>query len=167
MEKLQNLSNDKLIQVVKNYRQYGYDVDTRNAAIDELKTRGISEEMLQVTGNQENDTYQRSVLLYKSFLNKTRWGLVCYLLLLVFRFGYASADQKLALVLIVVLLAILLCFFVLLIQSFFLQADFYKLIGNKMGSDAVLLYLVLGLPFYFVLFFYFRKQMREKMNEIQ
>lgn len=82
MEKLQALNNEKLIKVVKNYHQYGYDLETRKAAIELLKVRGISQDTLQMTGNFDNDTYNRALSSYHSFLNKTRVALVSYVLLL-------------------------------------------------------------------------------------
>ena len=42
MTTLKTLDNSKLIDVVKNYKQYGYDEETRNSAISILEERGVS-----------------------------------------------------------------------------------------------------------------------------
>ena len=55
--KLLNLNDKKLIDVVKNYRQYGYDEELRNTAIELLKERGITKKQLEFTGDFENRTY--------------------------------------------------------------------------------------------------------------
>ena len=44
LERIKTLSNDKLIDVVKNYRQYGYSDELRNVALEELQERGIDRE---------------------------------------------------------------------------------------------------------------------------
>lgn len=166
MEKLQALNNEKLIEVVKNHRQYGYDLETRKAAIELLKVRGINQDTLQMTGNFDNDTYNRALSLYHSFLNKTSWALVSYVLLFILRLGKTFLNPDYEMIVIVVFVLLFLCFLLLLIQSFLVQAAFYNLLDEKQGAESIVLYLVLGLPFYFVLFFYFRKQMREKLNSV-
>ena len=55
IEKLKSLDNDKLIDVVKNYRQYGYSNELRTAAIEILDSRGIDQEKLKLTGNFDNE----------------------------------------------------------------------------------------------------------------
>ena len=42
IERLKKLDTDKLIDVVKNYRQYGYEENLRNSAISLLEERGIT-----------------------------------------------------------------------------------------------------------------------------
>ena len=46
-EKLKSLSNDKLIDAVKNYRQYGYEVATRDLCLSILYERGYNNELLR------------------------------------------------------------------------------------------------------------------------
>lgn len=44
--RLQAMDNNKLMDVVKNHRQYGYSDSVRNTAIEILKSRGVLEEDL-------------------------------------------------------------------------------------------------------------------------
>jgi hypothetical protein len=67
IDRLKNLDSDKLIDVVKNYRQYGYEEDLRTEAITILEERGISKEQLQLTGNFENKKYDNAEDLYKQY----------------------------------------------------------------------------------------------------
>ena len=53
-EKLNKYDNQKLTDIVKNYKQYNYDIEIRNTAIEILRERGISEEDLKLSGNYEN-----------------------------------------------------------------------------------------------------------------
>ncbi|MBL4604928.1 MAG: hypothetical protein JKY02_04490, partial [Flavobacteriaceae bacterium] len=48
--KLESFDNEKLIDIVKNYQQYGYDNDLRNIAIRILEKRGIDKEQLKLSG---------------------------------------------------------------------------------------------------------------------
>lgn len=47
---LKRFDNDKLIDVVKNYKRYGYDDEIRDYAINLLKERGWSIEDLKTFG---------------------------------------------------------------------------------------------------------------------
>lgn len=67
IERLKKLDTDKLIDVVKNYRQYGYDENLRNSAISLMENRRITKEQLKLTGNFVNRTYAFADELYKSF----------------------------------------------------------------------------------------------------
>jgi hypothetical protein len=71
-ERLKKLDTDKLMDVVKNYRQYGYDEGFRNSAISILADRGISQEQLELTGNFVNRNYDFANEIYKSFSKNSK-----------------------------------------------------------------------------------------------
>lgn len=56
--KLESFNDGKLIDIVKNYKQYGYDNDLRNIALGILEKRGINKEQLELSGNFENHSYK-------------------------------------------------------------------------------------------------------------
>ena len=60
----QTFSDNRLIEIVKNASQFGYDDNIRSTALDVLKERGITEEDLQLTGNLSNYKYDYSRSLY-------------------------------------------------------------------------------------------------------
>lgn len=64
--RLKNLSDGKLIDVVKNYRQYGYDENMRTSALSLLENRGITKKQLELTGNLENKNYDYAGRLYNA-----------------------------------------------------------------------------------------------------
>ena len=47
---LNKFDNNKLIDVIKNYKQYGYDDELRDCAVNILEGRGWSREELQQFG---------------------------------------------------------------------------------------------------------------------
>lgn len=169
-ESLLKLDKDKLIDIVKNFRQYGYDDQLRENAINVLADRGISKEQLQITGNIENKTYTYSNDLFASFLKNSKIAFVLYTVLFISRILMLVLPQDkvgLAWVLLTVIALSLLLYFVFLFKSFMNQNLFYKTIGQDYGTEGVMLYLLLGMPFYMFMFFYFRNQMKDKMKEIK
>jgi hypothetical protein len=61
---LNKFDNDKLIDVVKNYKRYGYDDEIRDHAIKLLVERGWSVEDLKTFGYWENSDYEEALIQY-------------------------------------------------------------------------------------------------------
>lgn len=174
-EKLQNFENDKLIDIVRNYRQYGYGDDVRNAALTTLESRGISKADLIDTGSYDNKSYDNAQELYKAFRKNSGMGLTVYLLLLAssliipFLSANNSLDHLVGLWISIFIakLVLYILFFVFLIRAYLNQDRFYKIVGDKYGVEGVLMYIFLGIPFYIIMYFVFSKQMKEKMKDIR
>lgn len=169
-DRLNKLDDNKLIDVVKNYRQYGYDNELRAAAISILNDRGITKEQLQLTGDFENKTYDYAQELFNSFAKNSKIAFILYAILLLTNILVpiiASNSESLGIFTLVVNWGALIGYFVFLIKSFINQNQFYKAINKDYGTEGALLYLLLGMPFYIFMYFYFRNQMKEKMNEIK
>ena len=65
---LKRFDNDKLIDVVKNYKRYGYDDEIRDYAINLLKERGWSVEDLKTFGYWGKFRLRRSIDTIQSLL---------------------------------------------------------------------------------------------------
>jgi lipopolysaccharide export system permease protein len=168
-EKLRSLDNEKLIDVVKNYRQYGYDNEYRDNAISILENRGVHKEHLALTGNLENLTYDRADEVYNSFTKNSKTAFALYTVILLTNIiapilFYKSSSYG-TVTLIVNLLASI-TFLVFLYKAYFNQIKFYKITGSEYGKEGVLVYFF-GMPIYFILYFYFRSQMKDRMKEIR
>jgi hypothetical protein len=169
-ERLNKLDDSKLIDVVKNYRQYGYDDELRATAISILDGRGITKEHLQLTGDFENKTYDYAQELFESFSRNSKIALILYGILLLTNILVpiiASNSATLGLLALILNWSSLIGYFIFLIKSFMNQNQFYKTINKVYGTEGALLYLFLGMPFYIFMYFFFRNQMKEKMNEIK
>lgn len=159
--KLQNLDSEKLKDVVKNYKQYGYDEEIRNAALSILSDRGLSEEDLKLSGDLVNANYERASNLFDSFQLYSKVAFSSYLLYLLSLFVPAliaipeEYDQYVS----IFSLLCLLVFLITLIRSFAFQSSFFKIAG-KPDESGIILYFLLGLPFYFFMYFYFVSRMR-------
>ncbi len=169
-ERLLKLDDNKLIDVVKNYRQHGYSEDLRESAIEILTQRGISIEQLHFAGNLENHTFEHAKHLYESFLRNSKITFVMCLILFVSRVAIlnlknVSIGLASTILVLSILSFVLYCIF--LIRSFMIQNQFYRSIGQEYGAEGALLYFLLGMPFYIFMYFHFRNQMKNKMNEIE
>ena len=169
-DRLKNLDSDKLIDVVKNYRQYGYEEDLRTEAVIILAERGISKEQLQLTGNFQNKKYDKAEELYNSFTKNSKITLVLYGIMLltnILSSMILSVNESIGFLILILGIGSLIFFLVFVIRSFINQSQFYKTIGEEYGTEGALLYLFLGMPLYIFMYFYFLNQMKQKMKEIR
>ena len=170
IERLKLLDSEKLIDVVKNYRQYGYDEKLRNSVVEILENRGIDKEQLKLTGNFENRTYDLAQDIYAAFGRNSKIALIFYGILLITNILWQIAmrnSEVLGMMTLITFFGSLVLYFVFLVKSFMDQYQFYKAIGKEYGSEGALLYLFLGIPFYIFSYFYFRNQMNEQMKMIK
>lgn len=169
-QRLLNLSNSKLMDVVKNYRQYGFDDEFRKQAIAILEERGVSLEYLKFSGNFENKKYDYAKYIFKAYRKNSIAAFLLYLMLFVI-FTFTSfvgvVTQGWAIFIVVFNITLLICYIIFLIKSFMNQNQFYKILGKDYGSEGALIYLFFGMPLYVVMYFYFSNQMRQKLKEIQ
>lgn len=168
--KLESFDKEKLIDVVKNYKQYGYDNDLRNIAIDILEKRGIDKQELKLTGNFENHSYESAEGIHKSFSRNSKIAFILYVIVLVSNIllsVFALSSEILASIILIINWIALISYFVFLIKSFMNQSEFYKVIGKENDSSGVLIYVFLGVPFYIFTYFFFRNQMNDEMKMIK
>ena len=163
LDKLETLDNDKLIDIVKNYKQYGLEEEVRNKAIQILDERGIDEEQLSLSGNLVNQNYEEAERLYLAFLKSSKTAFTFYL---VFLFSplivvyFKEFLQEYSTYVALFNIASLLAYIVFLIRSFFHQNQFYRMVGKQHESGGALLYFLLGMPLYFFMYFYFVSRMK-------
>ena len=169
-ERIKKLDVNKLIDIVKNYRQYGYNEDARNYALSLLEKQGISKTDLQLTGNFENTSFNYANDLLEAFRKNSKLAFVFYVASIILKiisvwFSPQSGFGNTVLFIALILSAVL--YLIFLIRSFFNQSEFYKTTGEDFGTDGALVYLLLGMPFYFFMYFVFQKQMNERLQMVQ
>tara|TARA_B100000809_G_scaffold261328_1_gene310001 strand:+ start:85 stop:609 length:525 start_codon:yes stop_codon:yes gene_type:complete len=168
--KLESFDNGKLIDIVKNYKQYGYDNDLRSIALGILEKRGINKDQLELSGNFENHSYESAKGKYKLFSRNSKIAFILYGIVLISNIlvsVFARNSELLASIILIINWISIILYFVFLIKSFINQNDFYKEIGKKNDSNNILIYVFLGLPFYVFTYFYFRNQMNEELKMIK
>lgn len=170
IETLNRLDSTKLMDIVKNYRQYGLEEAVKINAIAILGERGINTEELAMAGTLSNHTYDSADELYRSFNRNSKIALVAYTLLVSLRFVdpilFPNAVE-LSWAFSIMALVIAIVYIVHLLRSFMNQDRFYKIAGDNYGTNGAVIYFIFGLPFYLFAFFLFRSQMKDKMKEIK
>lgn len=168
-ERLKKLDDNKLIDIVKNYRQYGYHENMRKTAISILTDRGIDEEQLKLTGQFENQTYQSADQHFQSFKKNSTTAFTLYILtvLVLFVFPWIISGLEFGLTLLILAVIFGIGYIIYLLKSFTNQDSFYKVVGAKDDSEGALLYFLLGMPLYVLMFFYFNNRMKEQMKRIK
>jgi hypothetical protein len=172
LEKLKNLNNEKLIDVVKNYRQFGYDEETRKAAIEILESRGIDMETLKIRGDFENKSYDDAIEYFKSYDNNSKIALVLYIIMIVSRilvFGLPDSNNFLISAFLIFFWLTLIGYLIYFIKAFISQTKYFNLIGKDeygLGLNANL-YFIVGPFIYLIMYFIFRKQIKEQSNQLR
>tara|TARA_Y100000739_G_C20323988_1_gene335725 strand:+ start:54 stop:575 length:522 start_codon:yes stop_codon:yes gene_type:complete len=169
-ETLNRLSDNKLIDAIKNHKQYGYSEELREQAIAILEERGISKEQLKLTGNLENTNYNYAKDLFDTYLKNSKIALVFYsiLILTILIWPILTINSSVFNIIIITLNWIsFIGFPIFLIKSFINQNEFSKLVNEDYATEGALMYIFIGIPLYILMYFYFRKDMREKMALIK
>lgn len=170
LDKLDKLDNSKLIDIVKNYRQYGYDKEIRSIALTLLDERGIDKKQLQLTGNFKNNTYSLVLKLYKRFRETSKIAFILFVILLLINIlesvAFISSEFYYTLIFILNIF-LLISYLFFLTRSFILHNQFYKKIDQTYMSSNILFYILIGMPLYIFVYFYLRNQMKEKIKEIR
>jgi lipopolysaccharide export system permease protein len=166
---LDQFENHKLIDVVKNFRQFGLSLNYKQAALKILNKRGISELELKMGGNLSNQNYENALRNYIDFKENSKLALVFNLLTIVLGFGgsilsnneFPTIGQAMSGIAVISLI-----FFVIVFQKTTSnQSDFYKLLNVKFLTNAFV-FIILGIPLFFLYRIFFIKKMKEDLLKI-
>ncbi|NOY47600.1 MAG: YjgP/YjgQ family permease [Chlorobi bacterium] len=167
---IQGYSNDKLIDIVKNYRQYDIDESYRNTALRLLNDRGITEEELRFGGNLHNENYENALRYKTAYDENSKITLVLYIFYSVFGIGGAVLNNNgfptLGTIFMVLGAMSLVLFLIALSKAFINQSNFYKLLGQGKNMN-ILMVVFLGIPLYFIYSIFFDRKMKEDLKQIR
>lgn len=168
---LLNHDNDKLKDIIKNHHQYDYDISFRNSSISILESRGITREELKLSGSLSNPKYEdafREMELHNENSRMALIGYFAYIALLIL--GLVLNNNKFPTIAIIFFVLSAITFLIALIymmKSFFNASNFYKQLNNKTGINFLAIaFIVIGIPLYFFIHFYFNKKLNEDLREI-
>ena len=163
-ELLNGLENHKLIDIARNYKQYGYDESLRNLAFSILCKRGFCDEELIIAGINHSD-FEEAEPLLKDYQKDSFIAFVFWTSAILLKIGaaYISIDS-IAIALSVAAIASSIFFFVFLIRSLIDHSDFYKAIKKDLSNWDLLIYFLVGMPFYIVYYWYFKNRMKDELR---
>ena len=166
---LEHFENDKLIDLVKNYRHYGLGISHKANALQVLSKRGITELELKLSGNLSNESYESGIRHMQDYYENATLANYAHIALLVFGIsGLILNNNGLPalgkiMVTIGVLSAVL--FFILFPKVLKNQSEFYTLLKKKFMTHNVV-FIILALPLFFLYRLYFNKKMNEDLTKI-
>ena len=169
ISELESYGDEKLMDIVKNHKQYEFSIDYRNSALFVLSERGISVEELRLRGKLKNDNYERAQLLYKIFERNSRIAFILYSLAIILvpvSVFSISDSQELEILFTVLINILVLGYFVFIIRSAFQYSKIYKLI-KKDGQFNPIVAFILGALIYFVFYFYIKRTLKEDLKLIR
>ena len=158
---LTKFENLKLKQIVKNYRNFDYTIAHKNSAVSILNTRNITEQELKLTGYLSSQNQNETIRLkneYKEYLNLAfiLYGISAVLIIL----GGVFNNNKLptlGISIFIIGIIIFIIYLLALAKLFSKHIDLYKHLGRYKSFNAVL-FLLLGLPLYFIFYFIEKQQ---------
>ncbi len=167
---LLSYSNDKLIDVLKNYRQYQLNISYHNTALQILDSRGLSKQNLRFGGNLVNENYETALRYKNGYDENSKIAFVLYFISLFSGIvgavlnnnGFPIIGKFLAVIGAITTLLYLISF----IKSFINQSNFYKILEGRIMSNAIVL-IILGVPLYFIFHFYFKNKLKEDIKQIR
>ncbi|AUP77532.1 LptF/LptG family permease [Flavivirga eckloniae] len=166
---LNSYENDKLIDILKNYKQYDYDASFKAMSLSILENRGVSKQELKISNNFSNQKYEEAVRLTSAFEEDSKLAFILYIIGAVLAVPGLILKNNTFPTLGTTLVAIGIVFGVIyliaLVKSFNYQSNFYKLI-DKRSIGNVILFILIGLPLYFIYYLLQRKKIKEDLNQI-
>jgi len=167
--KLDTYENDKLIDVVKNFRQHNRSLNYKQTALTILNSRGISELELKMSGHLSNLNYESATQHYIDFKENSKLGLALNIVTITLGSGGAILNNNefpvIGKILTTIAIVSLIFFLIVFQKTISKQSDFYKLIEIKFFKKSFVS-ILLGMPLFYLYRMYFIKKMEEDLNKI-
>jgi len=166
---IDRFENEKLIDLVKNYRHYGLSIAHKTNALQLLEQRGITELELKLSGNLSNESFESGLRHLEDYHENATLANYAHLTLLIFGIsglvlnnnGLSSVGK----ILVVIGIFSALLFLVLFTKVLKNQSEFYKILKKKFMTHNVV-FIILALPLFFLYRLYFNKKMNEDLTKI-
>ena len=166
---INRFENDKLIDLVKNYRHYGLSITHKTNALQLLEQRGITELELKLSGNLSNESFESGVRHMEDYHENATLANYAHLTLLIFGIGGLILNNNglptLGKILVTIGIFSVLLFLVLFTKVLKNQSEFYKILKKKFMTHNVV-FIILALPLFFLYRLYFNKKMNEDLTKI-
>ncbi|MEM6516212.1 MAG: LptF/LptG family permease [Bacteroidota bacterium] len=166
-DKLEENDNNSLIKTIKNFRQFKQGRQFRKAALDILKSRGLTEEELKIGGSISNFKTEETLRLYKAYNENSKFALILYLIAI----GFAGLGQLLlsfnleifGISLFAFGCLVFLLFLITLVRLFITFQNLNKLSGETKIIKSVG-FLLIGLTLFPVIYLNYRNKLPEDLN---
>jgi lipopolysaccharide export system permease protein len=168
-KEIENYEQEKLIDIVKNYRYYGLEISHKNSALQVLNNKGVSTLELRTGGNLTNEVYESALRYQNEFEDYSKLALWCYYLCVLLGVGGAILNNNgfsiLGISMIILGFMSLVVFLITYQKTIINQSNFYRLIDKKIMSNALVL-IIVGIPLFLFYRIYFKKKINEDLKQI-
>lgn len=168
-KEIENYEQEKLIDIVKNYRYYGLEISHKNSALQVLNNKGVSTLELRMGGNLTNEVYESALRYQNEFEDYSKLALWCYYLCVLLGVGGAILNNNgfsvLGISMIILGFMSLVVFLITYQKTIINQSNFYRLIDKKIMSNALVL-IIVGIPLFLFYRIYFKKKINEDLKQI-
>lgn len=168
--KLNDYSDKKLIDLLKNYRQYDLDRSYKNTALQILNSRGVTEQELRFGGNLFNEKYESALRHKNAYDENSKIGFILYIVAFVLDIGGAILKNNgfptIGKVLLIIGIISTVLYLIAFVKSLIAQSNFYKALGKKIMTNSIVL-IILGIPLYFLYYIYFNRKMKEDLKQVR
>ncbi|WP_136480880.1 LptF/LptG family permease [Cognatitamlana onchidii] len=166
-ETLNAYDNNKLINIIKNYREYDYSITYKNTALSVLNNRGITNQQLKFAGHFTNQKFEEAFRLRNRFTEDSQLAFILYIIFAVLSLtgrilennGYECIGNPLFIF--GVLVGVL--YFFALIRSFISSSIFNKHVGKESLTGSIV-FILIGLPAYFLVYLYEKKKVDKSLH---
>lgn len=169
IDKLQHFENKKLIDLIKNYRQYGLGIEQKNIALKILEQRGISELELKMSGNLTNESYENAIRHLNDYHENATLGMLSHTMFLIIGIVGLVLNNNVSAILgkILIGLAILalILFLIIFPKVLKYQSEFYKILKKRFMTNNVI-FIILAFPLFFLYRMHFNRKMKEDLLKI-
>lgn len=170
VEKLESYGDERLKDIVKNYKVYHFSEDFRIAALRVLNSRGITQAELKKAGNLYNEDYLELEYLHSTISNLFLTTNIFFILMYIFPIATAIVNnnvnsETLVITLLVITLSAILMFYVSLFR---LDKRLHKInsITDNDGNLPMYAFLFLGPVFYFFFYFQYKNQIKALKRDL-
>lgn len=158
-------TTDNLIDIARKYKQYDFDLITRDTTIQILEQRGVSALELKLSGKLDNTSYDKAELHLQNFYKNSNIALILYAVALIsIVAGIFIKGNISSITTIVSTIAQLITVIFVMIA-----ADNYRKVMKALGKDdGVMVYalFLIGLPAYFVIYLFTRNKIKKQLKSI-
>ena len=162
MRVLESIDNFKLMDIVKNYKQYGYDSVIKKQSIQILKERGYTDDDLILSGILENREYNEAEKIYKKYIVNSKYAIFLYfanLILLPLRY-YFDNTFMFFLYFISISLYILYIF-----RAYSNINNFYDYVHKENRKNNFIFFS--GVPLYILVYYIYKEEMQVHLKSIK
>ncbi|WP_426430032.1 LptF/LptG family permease [Winogradskyella sp. HB-48] len=167
---LLSFDNSKLIQIIKNHRDFDYKYEHKNSAISILNERGVTVQELRLAGHLSSRKHDEIISLKNEYEEDSKLAFIFYIIMTPLNILAGvfnnNGPQSLAIIFFVLGIITFLICVISLMKSISKHIDLFKALGKSRSANGAILYF-LGLPLYFIFYFIQKNQIENELFKVR